>query len=120
MRNDNEYNDIEYVDIFDDQEQYEDISSDSDEIDGSEMKNKKPSTSAVIFEWVQSMMNAIIVVIILFTFMINELVYIPSGKYLPYFSEIGIIGFVLSNMLMAVPTIILKGHSMSKADVTEF
>lgn len=55
-----------------------------------------------------------------FTFLTNELYYLPAGRYLPYGSEIGLYGFVASNLLVVVPTILLKGRSMSKADVTEF
>lgn len=72
-----------------------------------------------------SMMNLLAVlfgaaVIIIFTFLINELYYIPDGKYLPYFSKIGLYGFLLSNVLVVIPTIISKGRGMAKADVTEF
>ncbi|MBP5192611.1 MAG: ABC transporter permease [Eubacterium sp.] len=60
------------------------------------------------------------VIIMTFTFLANELYYIPEGKYLPYFSKIGLIGFLLSNALVVIPTIISKGRGMMKADVTEF
>ncbi|MBR6477166.1 MAG: hypothetical protein IKS85_01840 [Lachnospiraceae bacterium] len=56
----------------------------------------------------------------LFTFLANELYYIPGGKFLPYYSNIGLYSFIASNILVVVPTILLRGHSMSKADVTEF
>ena len=71
MRNDNEYNDNEYVDITETEDQYDDISSNSEPLDDDDNKNQKPRTSVVVFEWVQSMMNAIIVVIILFTFVVR-------------------------------------------------
>lgn len=71
MRNDNEYNDNEYVDITETENQYDDISSNSEPLDDDDNKNQKPRTSVVVFEWVQSMMNAIIVVIILFTFIVR-------------------------------------------------
>ncbi|MBQ8950829.1 MAG: ABC transporter permease [Eubacterium sp.] len=58
--------------------------------------------------------------IIFFTFMINELYYIPNGKFLPYISKMGIYGFILSNILVVIPTILLKGREMCRADVTEF
>ncbi len=53
-------------------------------------------------------------------FILNELIYIPSGKFLPYFSDLGMKGFLLANLMVVIPTIILKGRSMGKADVTEF
>lgn len=58
--------------------------------------------------------------ILLFTYMINELVYRKTGLYLLFFSKTGLIGFVLCDVLMAVPLILSKGRLMSKADVTEF
>ena len=57
---------------------------------------------------------------LLITFLLNELVYIPKGQYLPYFSVMGVIGVLLSNILVVVPMIFLKGRRMCKADVTEF
>ena len=60
------------------------------------------------------------VIIFLFLFLANELYYIPAGKFLPYYSNMGLYAFLASNALVIVPTIFLKGHSMSKADVTEF
>ena len=71
------------------------------------------------------LMDAIAIVIggvavFLFTFLVNELYYIPAGRFLPYFSKSGLYAFLASNLLVVVPTILLKGRSMSKADVTEF
>ena len=60
------------------------------------------------------------VLVFLFIFLANELYYFPAGKYLPYYSKMGLYGFLASNLLVVVPTILLKGRSMSKADVTEF
>ncbi|SEG23365.1 FtsX-like permease family protein [Eubacterium ruminantium] len=60
------------------------------------------------------------VVMLLTTFILNELVYIPKGQYLPYVSFMGILGVLLSNVLVMIPLIILKGRKMCKADVTEF
>ena len=59
-------------------------------------------------------------IIFLFTFLINELVYIPAGKFLPYYSSMGLYGFLISNLMVMIPTILLKGHGMCKCDVTEF
>ena len=56
----------------------------------------------------------------LLTFMLNELYYKPSGRYLPYWSEIGVIGLIVSNICVLLPTILLRGRAMCKADVTEF
>ena len=60
------------------------------------------------------------VVIFLFSFLSNELHYIPAGQFLPYFSWVGLYAFFASNLLVVVPTILFKGHGMSRADVTEF
>ena len=56
----------------------------------------------------------------LFTYLVNELLYIPTGRYLLYFSELGIKGFLLCDLLVVIPLIISKGKMMCKADVTEF
>ena len=56
----------------------------------------------------------------LLTFMLNELYYIPGGRYLPYWSEIGVVGLIVSNICVLIPTILLRGRAMCKADVTEF
>lgn len=61
-----------------------------------------------------------VAVMLLATFMLDQLVYMPSGQYLPYVSKIGIAGAVLSNILVVVPSMILQGRRMAKADVTEF
>lgn len=57
---------------------------------------------------------------LLLTFMLNELVYIPSGKYLPYFSAAGLAAFLISNLTVVIPTILIRSRSMCGADVTEF
>lgn len=56
----------------------------------------------------------------LLTFMLNELYYKPGGRYLPYWSEIGVVGLIVSNICVLIPTILLRGRAMCKADVTEF
>ena len=61
-----------------------------------------------------------VVVMLLLTFLLNELLYIPVGQYLPYYSKVGIIGFVVSNLLVVIPMICLKGRSMGRVDITEF
>ncbi len=58
--------------------------------------------------------------IFLFTFLGNELYYRPVGRYLPYISKISIYAFLISNVLVVLPTILLKGRSMCRADITEF
>ena len=58
--------------------------------------------------------------IFLGTFLANELYYMPKGQYLPYYSNMGLYSFVASNLFVIIPTIMLKGRAMSKADVTEF
>lgn len=59
-------------------------------------------------------------IIILYTYLVNELLYKPSGRYLVYISKLGILGFILCDLLIVVPLILSKGRLMSKADVTEF
>ncbi|MBQ7636427.1 MAG: ABC transporter permease [Lachnospiraceae bacterium] len=71
------------------------------------------------------LMNGIAILIgaftvVLLTFILNELKYIPEGKYLPYYSGIGLTGFLISDLLVLVPTVLFKGRSMARADVTEF
>lgn len=61
-----------------------------------------------------------VILILLLSFLLNELLYIPTGKYLPYYSDIGLKGFLVSNLLVVVPTVLLKGRGMSRADITEF
>ncbi len=56
----------------------------------------------------------------LLTFLLNELLYIPNGKYLPYVTDLGLICVAISNLTVIVPMIIAKGRRMGKADVTEF
>ena len=60
------------------------------------------------------------VVSCLFTYLINELLYIPTGRYLLYFSDLGLKGFILCDLLVVIPLVISKGRMMGKADVTEF
>ncbi|MCM1288298.1 MAG: ABC transporter permease [Clostridium sp.] len=59
-------------------------------------------------------------VIFTFTYLMNELVYQPKGLHLVYFSKLGLIGFVICELLVLAPVIWSKGRLMSKADVTEF
>jgi len=60
------------------------------------------------------------VIIFFFLFLANELYYIPAGRFCPYYSNVGLYAFLASNALVILPTILLKGRSMSRADVTEF
>ncbi len=55
-----------------------------------------------------------------FTYMINELVYMKKGLHLLFFSKTGLIGFIICDVLIVIPLILSKGIQMSKADVTEF
>lgn len=59
-------------------------------------------------------------IVFLGTFILNELYYIPGGRYLPYFSKTGSYAFLVSNLLVVLPTILIKGKSMAGCDVTEF
>ena len=54
------------------------------------------------------------------TFLLNELVLQPAGKYVPYYSSFALLSFLISNLMVIIPMIISKGRKMSKADVTEF
>lgn len=56
----------------------------------------------------------------LFTYMINELFYKQEGLQILFYSETGMIGFIICDALIIVPLILSKGRMMSKADVTEF
>lgn len=56
----------------------------------------------------------------IFTYLINELLYIPTGRYLLYFSDLGIKGFLLCDLMVVIPLVLSKGRMMCKADVTEF
>lgn len=58
--------------------------------------------------------------VFLFTYLVNELVYRPRGLFLLYASKIGVVGFVICDILILVPLILSKGRLMSRADVTEF
>ena len=59
-------------------------------------------------------------VILLFTYLINELYYIPSGRHLVYCSPLGAFGEILCILLVTIPLIFSNSRSMCKADVTEF
>lgn len=58
--------------------------------------------------------------VLLFTYLMNELVYHQNGMHLLYSSGIGFIGFIICDILIVIPLILSKGRLMSKADVTEF
>ena len=58
--------------------------------------------------------------VFLFTYLMNELVYQQKGLHLLYLTQIGIIGFIICDILIIIPLILSKGRLMSKADVTEF
>ena len=59
-------------------------------------------------------------VVELIVFLLNELYYKPGGRYLPYWSKIGVIGMIVSNLCVLLPTVVLRGRAMCKADGTEF
>jgi len=79
---------------------------------------RKCAAEILLMDIIAIIIGAAIVLTI--SFLLNELKYIPEGKYLPYYSEIGLIGFAISNALVLIPSILLKGRSMARADVTEF
>lgn len=57
---------------------------------------------------------------LLFTWLVNELVYRPVGLHLLYYSNIGLAGFLICDLLILVPMILSKGRRMGRADITEF
>ena len=59
-------------------------------------------------------------VTLLYTYLINSLLYEGKGLHLCYFSRIGFLGFLLCEVLILIPVILSKGRRMGKADVTEF
>ena len=61
-----------------------------------------------------------IALIFISSFILNELYYMPKGQYLPYYSKLGIECFLIANVLVVVPMMLLKGRQMAKADITEF
>ena len=79
---------------------------------------RKVALELLVMDYIAYLAGAVF--ILLFTLLMNELVYLPKGQYLPYYSDIGLNSFLTSNALVMVPTIFLKGRSMSKCDVTEF
>lgn len=58
--------------------------------------------------------------ILLFTYLINELVYHEKGMHLLFFSMTGLIGYIVCDVLIIVPLILSKGVMMGRADVTDF
>lgn len=58
--------------------------------------------------------------IFLATFLMDQLLYLPKGQFLPYCSWIGVTGASLGNLLVVVPSVIFQGRKMMRADVTEF
>lgn len=60
------------------------------------------------------------VIIMLFTYLINELIFKPKGLCLLYMSWTGLLGFVICDLLVMIPVILSKGKKMCQADVTEF
>ena len=61
-----------------------------------------------------------LVIVLLSTLLLNELAFLPNGKYLPYMSDMGILGAVVCNLLAVIPLIFFKSRAMNRADVTEF
>lgn len=57
---------------------------------------------------------------LLFIYLINELAYKPVGKHLLFVSKIGILGFVICDLLIIVPMILSNAKRMNRVDVTAF
>lgn len=87
---------------------------------GRSKKEVKAKVAAEVFSmnFIASLMG--FAVIFLFTYLMNELVYQQKGLHLLYASQIGVIGFIICDILIVFPLILSKGRLMSKADVTEF
>lgn len=86
-------------------------------------RNKKDIKKKVAAEILAMNLIACVVglsLIVLFTYIINELLYVHRGLHLLFFSKTGLIGFALCEVLIIVPLILSKGRLMSRADVTEF
>ncbi len=79
---------------------------------------RKVAAEILLMEGIAIIIGA--AVMLLFTYLINELYYIPSGRHLLYFSPLGIFGELLCTALVVIPLIILNGRKMCRADVTEF
>lgn len=58
--------------------------------------------------------------ILFFTYLMNELVYIPKGKHLLFISKIGVIGFIICDLLVIIPTITSNAKKMNEVDITTF
>ncbi|MDO5154863.1 MAG: ABC transporter permease [Eubacteriales bacterium] len=70
-------------------------------------------------------MNAIACIIgagimLTYTYIINELYYVPKGEYLMFASQTGMVGFMICDLLIVIPLVLSKGRMMSRADVTAF
>ena len=79
---------------------------------------KKVASEILTMEGIALLIGA--VVNLLFTYLSNELVYIPSGRHLVYCSMPAIIGVLVCMILVTIPLIFFNARSACKADVTEF
>lgn len=59
-------------------------------------------------------------VFFLIIYLLNNIVLYPDGKYLQYYSEIAIMGFLLCNIMILIPLIITRCKQMMKADICEY
>jgi ABC-type antimicrobial peptide transport system permease subunit len=79
---------------------------------------RKVAKEVLLMNLIAVLMGAAI--ILLYTYLVNSLIYNEKGLHLLYFSRIGLIGFMLCEVLILVPVILSKGRRMGKADVTGF
>jgi len=59
-------------------------------------------------------------IILVFSYLMNELYYYNHGLKLEYFTGLGVRGFLICNLLIIVPVILSKQRLMVKADVTDY
>ena len=79
---------------------------------------KKVSSEILLMNLIASVIG--FAVLLLATYLGNELYYKPKGIFLLYGSKFGLELFLLCDLLILIPLILSKSRLMSKADVTEF
>lgn len=57
---------------------------------------------------------------LLITFVMNQMVYYPAGMFQVYSCDMGLIGYILCNLMIMIPTIIIQSKKMVKSDITNY